>query len=459
MRDTEALRAVLEGFPRAQKACVLSFGCQLNFSDGEKYSGVLRDSGYILTDDPFDADVILLNACAVRAHAESRVFGRLGELSHILTTRPDAIIGLCGCMGEESGVREKLRKSFPFVRLILGASAMEELPGALLRIYSGEARAEVSSPKTLPDEELPTARAGTFQASVPVMYGCDNFCTYCIVPYVRGRERSRAPEAIERETARLVHDGYKEILLLGQNVNSYGRGLSQAADFPALLRRLDAIEGDFVIRFMSSHPKDASEELLDTMLHSKHIEHHLHLPLQSGSDRVLEQMNRRCTVSRYLELVEYARAADANFGFSTDLMVGFPTETQQDFQQTLDVVRKVRYDNLYTFIYSPREGTKAAKMPQCSTEEEIAERMRELLALQREISQSHNARFIGQRARVLIEKYDPRKNVLIGKLREGVIAEIANGREEDVGNFAEILVTGAKNWAVTGEILPPDRKL
>ena len=259
----EEIRAVLETFPHSPKAHVQSFGCQLNFCDGEKYKGILQDLGYELTDTPEEADVILYNACAVRAHAESRVIGRLGALKSIREKNPRLIVGLCGCMAEEEEVRALLRKSYPFVRLVLGAGAMERLPEALLSVYRGEKRHETLQFAGLPDETLPTVRESTFQASVPVMYGCNNFCTYCIVPYVRGRERSRTPEAIEQEVRGLIAQGCREILLLGQNVNSYGRGLETEISFPALLRRLDAIEGDYFIRFMSSHPKDATPELID----------------------------------------------------------------------------------------------------------------------------------------------------------------------------------------------------
>ncbi|MBR4200776.1 MAG: MiaB/RimO family radical SAM methylthiotransferase, partial [Oscillospiraceae bacterium] len=261
---------------------------QLNFCDGEKYKGILQDLGYELTDIPEEADVILFNACAVRAHAESRVIGRLGALKAIKEKNPRLIVGLCGCMAEEEEVRALLRKSYPFVKLVLGAGAMERLPESLLAVYRSGKHCETLQFAGLPDESLPTVRDSAFQASVPVMYGCNNFCTYCIVPYVRGRERSRTPEAIEQEVRELIAQGCKEILLLGQNVNSYGRGLKTEISFPELLRRLDAIEGDYFIRFMSSHPKDATPELIDTMLQSEHIEHHLHLTVQSGSNRVLQ---------------------------------------------------------------------------------------------------------------------------------------------------------------------------
>ena len=448
----EGIRAVLETFTHTPKAHVQSFGCQLNFCDGEKYKGILQDLGYELTDVPEEADVILFNACAVRAHAESRVIGRLGALKPIKEKNPRLVVGLCGCMAEEEEVRALLQKSYPFVRLVLGAGAMEKLPESLLAVYQDQKRHESLEFAGLPDESLPTVRESGFQASVPVMYGCNNFCTYCIVPYVRGRERSRKPEAIEQEVRGLIAQGYKEILLLGQNVNSYGRGLEEKIGFPALLRRLDAIEGDYFIRFMSSHPKDATPELIDTMLQSKHIEHHLHLPVQCGSDRVLSEMNRRYTVEKYLETVDYARSQSPDFGFSSDLIVGFPTETDEDFEGTMQIVERVKYDNLYTFIYSPRSGTKAAEMPFVSTQEQIAARMERLLKRQREISEEFNKRFLGKQVRFLAEKHDPETGLLLGKTREGLVLE-AQGTTAQIGRLLDVRVIGVKNWALTGELL------
>ncbi len=446
----EEIRAVLETFSHSPKAHVQSFGCQLNFCDGEKYKGILQDLGYELTDTPEEADVILFNACAVRAHAESRVIGRLGALKAIREKNPRLVVGLCGCMAEEQAVRDLLKKSYPFVNLVLGAGAMERLPESLLAVYRGQKRAEALAFAGLPDETLPTVRESTFQASVPVMYGCNNFCTYCIVPYVRGRERSRTPEAIEAEVRGLIANGCREILLLGQNVNSYGRGLETEMNFPALLRRLDAIPGDYIIRFMSSHPKDATPELIDTMLDSEHIEHHLHLPVQSGSDAVLKAMNRRYTAEKYLTMIDYARAKAPDFGFSSDLIVGFPTETDADFEETMRIIEYVKYDNLYTFIYSRRDGTPAAEMPQVSTEEQIAARMARLLARQKEICEKWNARFLGKTVRMLAEKRSPETGLLLGKTREGLVIEVPGG-ERDIGKLLDVRVTGVKNWALSGE--------
>ena len=451
LHNKQAIRALLQRFDHTPRAHVQSFGCQLNVCDGEKYKGVLADLGYQLTDTPEDADVILFNTCAVRAHAESRVLGRLGALKSLWEKNHDLIIGLCGCMAEEEEVRAQIRKSYPYVRMILGAGAMEHLPEALLQVYQGDPRHIITDLTGIPSEMLPTVRESDFKASVPVMYGCNNFCTYCIVPYVRGRERSRMPDAIEAEVRALVEAGYKEILLLGQNVNSYGKDLAEPFDFPALLRRLDAIEGDYFIRFMSSHPKDATTELIDVMLNSTHIEHHLHLPVQSGSDSVLQAMNRRYTASQYLELIDETRAKAPDFSFSSDLIVGFPTETEADFEATLRLIAHVKYDNLYTFIYSPRPGTKAADLPQCSDEEAISARMQRLLHVQRTLSEEFNRRFIGRCCTVLIEKYDPQSQKATGKNREGMNVELPCA-DDLTGNMVTVRITDAKNWALVGEL-------
>lgn len=451
----QAMRNCLAEFHHPPRAMVRSFGCQLNFCDGEKYKGVLQDLGYILTDVPEEADVILFNACAVRAHAQSRVTGILGSFKPLWQKNPELIIGLCGCMAEEEEVRAQMRKSYPFVKLILGAGAMEKLPESLLAIYqSGGKRYETTGLEGIPAETLPTVRDSKLTASVPVMYGCNNFCTYCIVPYVRGRERSRSPEAIEAEVRSLVAAGYQEILLLGQNVNSYGKDLPEPMDFPTLLQRLDRIEGTYFLRFMSSHPKDATPALIDTMLESQHIEQHLHLPVQSGSDRVLREMNRKYTIAQYLELIRYARERSDAFSFSSDLIVGFPTETQADFEATLALIETVQYDNLYTFIYSPRPGTKAAEMMPVSDAAEIAVRMQTLLARQREISERHNARFLGKTCMTLMEAWDAQAGKLMGKTREAMNVEIIVDEpayaESMVGQMLPVRITSVKNWALCG---------
>ena len=306
-------------------------------------------------------------------------------------------------------------------------------------------------------EGIVPSREHPFKASVPIMFGCNNFCTYCIVPYVRGRERSRDPEQILREVRQLVADGYKEIMLLGQNVNSYGKDLEQPLTFAQLLQKINDIPGEFVIRFMSSHPKDATPELLDTILQCSKVGHHLHLPVQSGSNDVLRRMNRKYTVEKYMESVNYLRRRDPDFSLTTDLIVGFPDETEEDFQGTLDLVQRVQYDNIYTFIYSKRRGTKAAEMEDHTTDAEKSDRMERLLSLQREIASEHNKRFIGRTLRVLVDGESKRPGRLVGKDNAFIIVEFP-GDPSLIGTFQNVRITEARNWAVLGELAEEEQK-
>ena len=400
-------------------ACVHSYGCQLNFSDGEKLKGMLAKMGFGLTDKPEDAGLVIFNTCAVRENAEDRVFGNLGFLKHYKEKNPEMIIGLCGCMTGLDHVVEKINN--------------------------------------MPVEGLEQKRDSTFKASVPIMFGCNNFCTYCIVPYVRGRERSRKPENIIQEVKELVASGYKEIMLLGQNVNSYGKDLPDEINFPELLERINAIDGDFIIRFMSSHPKDAGKELIDTIIRCEKIGKHFHLPVQSGSNDILEKMNRRYTVERYMETIKYARSIIPDFSFTTDIIVGFPNESEEDFEKTLELMKRVGYDNIYSFIYSKRSGTKAAEINDLISDEEKSQRMTRLLALQREISTENYKRFIGRKMRVLVDGKGKREGWLTGKSSEFIIVEF-EGDESLTGSFADVEIIGAKNWAVTGKLIEKKEK-
>ena len=442
------LRAMNGGAPGL--AYVRSFGCQLNVSDGEKIKGVLREIGYDLTEDEDSADLIILNTCAVRESAEDRVFGIVGSMKKLKERKPSLIIGIAGCMTAQSHIAEKIKKSYPQVDLVVGTSAIRSLPSLLLEHLRGAALAQDIAEYDDFSEAVPQIRESSFKASVPIMFGCNNFCTYCIVPYVRGRERSRRPEDIVAEVEKLAAEGYKEIMLLGQNVNSYGNDLGGEITFPELLRKLNGIEGDFIIRFMSSHPKDASDELIDAIFDCEKVADHLHLPVQSGSSDVLRRMNRRYTAEQYLEIVRKIRRRDPNFSLTTDLIVGFPDETNEDFQATLDIIREVKYDNIYSFIYSKRSGTKAAEMPDATSDEEKSRRMRELLSVQREISTEHYKRFIGRTLRVLVDgraKKHPGR--LTGKSSQFIIVEF-EGDESLIGQFVNVRITGAMNWAVEG---------
>ncbi|MBP5362301.1 MAG: tRNA (N6-isopentenyl adenosine(37)-C2)-methylthiotransferase MiaB [Ruminococcus sp.] len=438
---------------RGRLAYVRSFGCQLNTSDGEKIKGLLKKMGYGFTDDESEADLIILNTCAVRENAEDRVFGIVGSMKKLKELNPELIIGIAGCMTAQSHIAEKIKKSYPQVDFVLGTSAINALPKLLLDCLNGvKFSADIAEYDDF-SAETEQVRESSFKASVPIMFGCNNFCTYCIVPYVRGRERSRRPEDIISEVEGLVRDGYKEIMLLGQNVNSYGNDLGGEMSFPQLLRRLNEINGDFWIRFMSSHPKDASKELIDAIFECDKVANHLHLPVQSGSDEVLHRMNRRYTAEKYLSIVNDIRSRDPDFSLTTDLIVGFPDETNEDFEATLDIMKKVRYDNIYSFIYSKRTGTKAAEMPDSISEEEKGQRMRHLLEIQREISTEHYKRFIGRRMKVLVDDVSKkREGYVSGKSSEFIIVEF-EGDNSLIGTFVDVEITEAMNWAVVGRIV------
>lgn len=447
--NAEIRRIIGENSP---KAYVRSFGCQLNVSDGEKIKGVLSGLGYGFTESEQDAQLIILNTCAVRESAEDRVFGIVGSMKKLKEQRPELIIGIAGCMTAQSSVAEKIKRSYPQVDFVVGTSAISALPELLLGALQGRGFAADITEYDDFSEAAEQVRESSFKASVPIMFGCNNFCTYCIVPYVRGRERSRRPEDIIAEVSGLVRSGYKEIMLLGQNVNSYGNDLGGEMSFPQLLRRLNEIDGDFVIRFMSSHPKDASRELIGAIFDCEKVAKHLHLPVQSGSNEILRRMNRNYTVEKYLATVDEIRARDPGFSLTTDLIVGFPDETDEDFAATLDLIRLVKYDNIYSFIYSKRTGTRAAEMPDGTPEEVKGQRMRELLAVQREVSSEHYKRFLGRKMRVLVDEVSKKhKGFVTGKSDEFIIVELP-GESSMIGKFLNVTVTETMNWAVRGEI-------
>ena len=390
LRQMEYSRQVREllaaRYDHPPMAYVHSFGCQQNQSDGEKIAGMLAQMGYGFTDAPEQADLVIYNTCAVRENAEDRVFGNVGALKSAKKRRAGMLIGLCGCMMQQQAIADKIKKSYPYVDLVFGTHALHTLPELLYRRLLGENR-QFSTENARGEiiEGVPLRRSGSIKANLPVMYGCDNFCTYCIVPYVRGRERSRNPGDVIDEARALVGQGYRELLLLGQNVNSYGKGLSEPINFAALLRRVNEIKGDFWIRFMTSHPKDCTHELIDTIAACNKVCRHIHLPVQSGSDRILAAMNRHYTVAHYLELIDYARARIPGVTFSSDIIVGFPGETRADFEQTLELIKRVRFNALYTFIYSPRPGTKAAGMEDPTPAADKSLWLRELLDAESDI--------------------------------------------------------------------------
>ena len=434
-------------------AFVHSFGCQQNVSDGEKIRGMLAEMGYGFTDTPDHADIVIYNTCAVRENAEDRVFGSIGQLKHQKEARPAMVIGVCGCMVEQQHISDKIKKSYPYVDLVFGTHALQRFPELLYREFTTHKRifdAEQEDGSIV--EGLPVSREDSVKAYVPVMYGCNNFCSYCIVPYVRGRERSRRPEDILKEVRALVADGYKEIMLLGQNVNSYGKDFDTPVPFASLLRMVNDIEGDFRIRFMTSHPKDATHDLIDAIADCDKVCKHLHLPVQCGSDCILKLMNRRYTKAGYLALIEYAKQRIPDLALSSDIIVGFPGETYEDFRQTLDLVKRVDYHLLYTFIYSRRVGTKAAEMEDPIPAAEKSKWFQELLEVQRECSVGHNQSYVGQTLRVLVDsvgKYGD--GYVSGRTEHNVIVDFKGDREL-IGSFVLVKITGALNWALVGEI-------
>ncbi len=439
------------------KAFVDTFGCQQNESDTEHLRGMILEMGYTLTADEQEADLILLNTCAVREHAELRVFGNVGGYSHIKKKNPELIIGLCGCMMQEETVRAKVKKSYPYVDLVFGTHSIYRFPELLYRKLSGHRRVfdelDAEDPGRIV-EGLPTHRDRQGgKAWLSIMYGCNNFCTYCIVPYVRGRERSRTFAEIEKEFDMLLQSGYKDITLLGQNVNSYGKDLDEKMDFADLLGKLAEKDGDFRLRFMTSHPKDATEKLFRTMAEHEKISHHLHLPFQSGSDKVLRDMNRRYTKEHYLDLVRMARELMPDIALTSDVIVGFPTETEEDFNETLDLIEKARFHALFTFLYSKRPGTPAAKMENVATKEERQRRFEKLLDVQNRISLELHREYVGKTYRVLIdgENEDPKYDLTARTDTERLVH--LNGDLSLIGSFADVKIVRSSTWALFGELV------
>ena len=447
-----AAELVKQAYDTPPLAFVHSYGCQQNVNDGERIKGVLMDIGYGLCDKPEDADLILFNTCAVREHAEQRVFGNVGALKGLKEKKHDLIIGLCGCMANQKHVVEKLRQSYPYVDLVFGVDGIDTLPQLIAQKLQKHKRV-LMEPAQRPVivENIPIRRESEFRAWLPIMYGCDNFCTYCIVPYVRGRERSREPAAILAEFRQLVKQGYKEITLLGQNVNSYGKGLEHPIDFADLLNLLCEVPGDYQIRFMTSHPKDASRKLIDTIAAQEHLCKHIHLPVQSGSDRLLKEMNRHYNVAQYMDLIRYAKEKIPGVTFSSDIIVGFPGETEEDFAATLDLIRKVGYMQLFTFIYSKRTGTPAAKLPDPTTHAEKAARMDRLLKTQEEFAFAATAAMAGRTVRVLVEAAGRNEGTVNGRLDNNLVVEF-KAPESLIGQWADVHITGSRAALLVGEL-------
>ena len=448
----ELIAAKEQKLGRKLTACVVTFGCQMNFKDSEKLMGILSQIGYQETDDEH-ADLVLYNTCTVRENANLKIYGRLGYLSKIKEKNPEMIIGLCGCMMQEPQVVEKLNKSYRFVDIIFGTHNVFQLAELLYdRLIGGHRIEDIWDGTTEIVEDLPTIRKYNFKSGVNIMYGCNNFCSYCIVPYVRGRERSRNPEDIVKEVEELVSNGVVEVMLLGQNVNSYGKTLDNPISFAKLLEMVEQVEGLERIRFMTSHPKDLSDELIEVMAHSKKICKHLHLPVQSGSSRILKLMNRKYTKEHYLELVDKIRTAVPDIAITTDIIVGFPGETEEDFQETLDVVRKAKYDSAFTFIYSKRSGTPAAKMPDQVPDDVVHERFDRLLKVVNEAAKEQNGKLTGNTELVLVEEIDEKDDTMVtGRLSNNSVVHF-KGDASLIGKIVPVVLEESKGFYYLGRL-------
>jgi tRNA-2-methylthio-N6-dimethylallyladenosine synthase len=434
-------------------AYIHTYGCQQNVADGERIKGMLSVAGFEFSDKPDNADLILFNTCAVREHAEDRVFGNVGALKNLKRKYPQTMIALCGCMMEQKHIADRMYKSFPYVGLVFGTHVLHQFPELLYRALStGKRVYSRGEDDALVHEGIPIKRDGDIKGWLPIMYGCNNFCTYCIVPHVRGRERSREKDVILQEARDMITAGYKDITLLGQNVNSYGKNLESSVTFSELLKEIDDIDGDYWLRFMTSHPRDCTKELIDTIAQSKHISKHLHLPFQSGSDRILKLMNRHYDRKKYLEIVNYAKEKIPDLSLTSDIIVGFPGETYEDFKETLSLIKEVEFTSLFTFIYSPRVGTPAAEMDDPIPAEEKSKWFRELLDVQEEIASKRCASMVGTTQKVLVESEKGKNDILNARTSGNIIVEI-NAPKDLIGTFQNVEITSAGNWILKGKLV------
>jgi tRNA-2-methylthio-N6-dimethylallyladenosine synthase len=424
----------------------------MNEEDSEKLSGMLKLSGYEKTEDKKSADLIIFNTCCVRENAEQKVFGNLWTLKVVKEKNPNLIIAICGCMMQQDDMANTIIKKFPFVDIIFGTHNSHMLPEYLNRVKQEEKSIiEIWDKERGIVEGLPVDRLSKIKAFVTIMYGCNNFCTYCVVPYVRGRERSRTPDDIENEVKQLVKEGYKEITLLGQNVNSYGKELSPALDFADLLRRINEVDGIERIRFMTSHPKDLSFKVVEAIRDSKKVCEHIHLPVQSGSSRLLKKMNRHYDREYYIDLIKNIKREIPNIALSTDIIVGFPGETEEDFQDTLDLIREVEYDSAFTFLYSPRKGTPAAEMDEMVSEEVKHDRFNRLISLVNEISAKRNKEYQDKIVEVLVEGTSRNnESKLMGRTRTGKLVNF-EGAKDSIGKLVNVKITKAHSFSLYGE--------
>ena len=431
-------------------AYVETYGCQQNEADSEKIRGYLAMGGYQIIQQAEGADVVVMNTCAIREHAEQRVFGNLGALTHTKRRHPRQKIFLCGCMAGETKVSDRIKKSYPYVDGVFSTHHLWQFPEILWKVLTGKKRQfYIEDEAGSIAEGIPQLRDNTLKAWVSIMYGCNNFCTYCIVPYVRGRERSRKKADILAECRELIAKGAKEITLLGQNVNSYGKDLEEQVDFADLLAEIAQIPGEFLVRFMTSHPRDASEKLFNTMAKYDKIAKQLHLPFQSGSSRVLKAMNRHYDRETYLKKVNYAKSVMPDLVLTSDVIVGFPGETEEEFEETISLIQQVHYDSLFTFIFSPRTGTPAASMEDPTPKEEKSRRFDRLCNVQNEISVQIHENYVGRTMRCLVDGKD--KDLLTARTEGGRLVRFA-GCDDLIGTYQNVTITGATTWSLIGEL-------
>lgn len=454
MAYSEQVKHLVTAGNKTPKALVITYGCQQNENDSERIRGMLAQMGYDFTEEKEEADLILYNTCAVREGAEQRVLGNVGALVHEKRRRPGLLIGICGCMMQQEHMAKTIKQKYRHVSFVFGTHTLHKFPQILWRAINEEKTViSVEDSEGVIAEDVPVYREGSPKAWVSVMYGCNNFCTYCIVPYVRGRERSRQPENVLAEVRELVEKGVTEITLLGQNVNAYGKDLPEDIDFADLLARINKIEGLRRIRFMTSHPKDMSQKLIDTMAACDKVMPQLHLPFQAGSDRILKEMNRRYTQAQYLDLVARVKKAIPNIAMTTDIIVGFPNETKEDFEETIKVLEAVRFDSVFSFIYSKRQGTPAAVMEDAISDSEKHENFDRLLEVQNRISREINDACFGKTFELLVEgesKTD--ENMLTGRTPGGKIVNFPKEDGISVGDYIHVTVTKTNTWSLLGEI-------
>ncbi|MGN0529593.1 MAG: tRNA (N6-isopentenyl adenosine(37)-C2)-methylthiotransferase MiaB [Eubacterium sp.] len=451
----KVMGVISKRYDKMPLACVITYGCQQNVADSEKIKGMLSEMGYGFTENRFEAKLIIFNTCAVREHAEDRVFGNVGMLKSYKRENPDVIIACCGCMMQQQHIADKIKQSFPFVDLVFGTHVVHRLPELLFKALTRKKRVfELPDTDGAIAEGVPVLRDNDKKAWLPIMYGCNNFCSYCIVPYVRGRERSREADIIVSEAQELIKSGYKEITLLGQNVNSYGKDLFPQVSFAELLRKINALDGDFRIRFMTSHPKDCTRELLEAMANCDKVAKHLHLPFQSGNNRVLQAMNRKYTREKYLELINYAKELMGDeLSITSDIIVGFPGESYEEFKDTLSLVEEVKFTSLFTFIYSPRKGTPAAEMPDPVSAEEKGKWFKELTDLQEKISAENMKKYAGRIFKCFVYGKGKLGDNYVAARTDGNLIIEFEGGSDLIGSFRSIRVTEPLTYVLKGKLV------